>query len=157
MNAYKIIKKHGVPSGIPVITVYVDPEAPGEAPGESKQYQHVIHCSSPLDLKVVIINNSNEPFTANSLIQWLTDKGYDSAQNLYRHVIGYGGLTGVSSNKFITQDWIGVYARSGSLFGYVTRYSGAVDLADNAITLGVTTTTVNNAIITIAGDSITEI
>lgn len=40
MDAIKVIKKHGQPGGLPVMTVYVDPEAPGEGGGGGGEEQY---------------------------------------------------------------------------------------------------------------------
>lgn len=73
MDSVKIIKKYGQPSGVPVITAYVDEDAPGEAGQERKLYQHVITVK---DCSFTIINDDSKPWTLEKLKEFLILYGY---------------------------------------------------------------------------------
>ena len=72
MDSMKLIKKHGSPGGLPVMTVYIDADAPGEV-DTLQLYEHYItlnrwtHC--------VIVTRESTPFTLSTLAKWLYDNG----------------------------------------------------------------------------------
>lgn len=73
MDSIKIIKKHGSPGGLPVVTAYVDENAPGEA--EKKLYLHNISMGT-FGHTIDIISNDSTPFSYTTLNKWLKDNGY---------------------------------------------------------------------------------
>lgn len=73
MDSIKVIKKHGQPGGIPVITVYVDEEAPGEV---NDIYFHFIVTGL---FSFGIFTEDAEPYTTASFAKWLYDHGYTNA------------------------------------------------------------------------------
>lgn len=77
MDSIKIIKKHGQPGGLPVVTVYVDENAPGET--DSTLYAHYIKDAG--GCLITIISKDNTPFTAVSLGSFLYENGINSADN----------------------------------------------------------------------------
>ena len=76
MDSIKIIKKHGQPGGMPVVTVYVDEDAPGET---KPIYRHrITRTKSSYSWSIDIFNDDPTAFTAASLAKWLKDNGYTS-------------------------------------------------------------------------------
>lgn len=105
MDSIKIIKKHGQPGGLPVVTVYVDEEAPGET---KALYEHII-CTGSIAV-MAIITESGTAFTADSLADLLVASGFDSASN----ALPLWGVSGLSARTdgFSLRTYYSVYANA---------------------------------------------
>lgn len=127
MDAFKIIKKHGVPAGVPVITAYVDPDAPGEAQPLTL-YQHIITYG---DNMVIINNNSSTLFTLNTFAKWLYDNNYKSATNAksYYVIPHYDSIT-TANNTFTIIKHLGFFSDNGSRI-YIATVKSTITFSDN--------------------------
>lgn len=80
MDSIKIIKKHGQPGGMPVATVYVDDDAPGES---KDLYLHRFQNGEITPaLSLSIVTNSETALGYQGLVTILQELGYTSTSNL---------------------------------------------------------------------------
>lgn len=79
MDAIKIIKKHGTPGGLPVVTVYVDADAPGEAQASEPLYVHEIQAGA---MKAQVVTKDSTAYTMTTFVKWLQDNNHDATHSL---------------------------------------------------------------------------
>lgn len=120
MDAYKIIKKHGVPAGVPVVTVYVDEDAVGEY---SPRFNHHI---SLADIVIDIITSDATPFTTATFAKWLFDNGYK--------------IPGSSSGRYPVSN---VYCYTSNNIMYIEQLKGIASSNGTAIIYYRTTFTIS--------------
>lgn len=106
MDAIKVIKKHGVPAGVPVITVYVDPNAPGE---RVTMYGHRI--TTP-GFNLYIITSTSEPFTTASFAKYLYDRGFRDDSTIM--AINKTTFSQSGENKVRQQTLLGIFSNNGT-------------------------------------------
>ena len=139
MDSIKIIKKHGQPGGLPVLTVYVDEDAPGEG---QKLYQHrITRNQSGNSWAVVIVSTDATPFTGATFAKWLYDKGF----------ISYGGglpiqQLEVNTNNGTLQNQEALFSANGTYIS--VRYTSYTpSITDNTLTYTTESTTALTSVI----------
>lgn len=111
MDSMKLIKKHGNPGGLPVMTVYIDADAPGEA--HAVKYLHSVDLSDRCI--VTVVTEDSTPFTLETFAKWLYDNNYTNASGKppYKATGVYlSHDTAASSITFYTI--MGVYSSNGT-------------------------------------------
>lgn len=130
MDSMKLIKKHGSPGGLPVMTVYIDADAPGEAHEVVKKYLHSIDISDRC--VVTVVTEDSTPFTLETFAKWLYDNGYTYSlgKPLYKATGVY--LSHDQNNTTITFYTImGVYSSNGTTLKLQTATRTVSFDADN--------------------------
>lgn len=112
MQSVKIIKQHGNPSGLPVLTAYVDPDAPGET--SDPLYAHYVSVATFAHF--VVVSKDNTPFTLSTLAKWLYDNGFTSYTGTYMpcFTVFDIGTPSTPDNTFKLYTSVCVYSSDGT-------------------------------------------
>ena len=143
MDSIKVIKKHGQPGGIPVVTVYVDEDAPGEYTAV-KKYLHTITLDAVCT--VIIINESSTAFTKATFAKWLYDNNYKSAGAVYK-VTGNSITVNVEGNM-VFDTMQGMYSNNETDIKITSsRKTLSFDSTENKLVVGTGTPTYTVSIV----------
>lgn len=122
MDAMKVIKKHGAPGGLPVVTIYVDADAPGE---DRTLYEHHISVTNYGEV-LCLISDSSTPLDASTLNTILKDAGYASYSTALPITTSIRMLT----NKIY--HGVGIYGTTNTL--YITTVTDTLSISEGSIT-----------------------